>query len=361
MSLKLRSVLRSPLLWLALVAAAIAVAWFMTQRLAPPPLPEGIAAGNGRLEAVSIDVASPTGGRVMTMTVEEGDAVVANQVLARMDTDSLEAQRREAQAQLRSRQISRDAAESGVKQAEADHAATQAQVAQRQTEVEAAQRRLARSEQLIGHKAISRQELDDDRARVNGAQAALDAARAQVAAAEARIATAQAQVVDAEAGIAAAAAAIERIDTQINDSILRAPRAGRVQYRVAQPGEVVPAGGRVLNMIDLSDVYMTIFLPTSAAGRLAIGDEARLLLDAAPNHPIPGEVSFLSDVAQFTPRAVETTEERQDLMFRVRVRVPPELLERYAEYVKPGLPGMAYVRTHPNAVWPDWLQAGLMQ
>ncbi len=355
------NLLRSPLLWLALVAVIVAAAWLASQRLAPPPLPEGIASGNGRLEAVAIDIASRTGGRVSTIVVSEGETVAAGQMLAQMDTDTLEAQRREAQAQLRSRSISREAAESGVRQAEAEHDATEALVAQRQTELDAAQRRLARSQQLIDHKAISQQELDDDRARVNGARATLDAARAQVAAAEARIATARANVVDAEAGIAAAEAALERIQAEIDDSTLRAPRAGRVQYLVVQPGEVVPGGGRVLNMIDLTDVYMTVFLPTRDAGRLAIGDEARLVLDTAPDVPIPAEVSFLSDVAQFTPRAVETTEERQDLMFRVRIRIPASLLQRYAEYVKPGLPGVAYVRTQADAAWPEPLEAGLLQ
>jgi len=100
-----------------------------------------------------------------------------------------------------------------------------------------------------------------------------------------------------------------------------------VQYRVAQPGEVVGAGGRVINMVDLSDVYMTFFLPTALAGRVAMGTEVRLVLDAIPQYVIPAQVSFISDVAQFTPKTVETANEREKLMFRIRAQIPVELLK----------------------------------
>ena len=109
-----------------------------------------------------------------------------------------------------------------------------------------------------------------------------------------------------EAAIQAATARIERIMTDIVDSTLKSPVLGRVQMRVAQPGEVLGAGGRVLNLIDLSDVYMTFFLPTAAAGRVALGAEIRLVLDAAPQYVIPARASFVADVAQFTPKTVET-------------------------------------------------------
>ena len=146
------------------------------------------------------------------------------------------------------------------------------------------------------------------------------------------------------AAVDAAQAAIESIAADINDSVLKAPRDGRVQYRVAQPGEVLAAGGTVLNLVDLGDVYMTFFLPTAQAGRVAIGAEVRLVLDAAPQYVIPAKVTFVADVAQFTPKTVETAEERQKLMFRVKAQIAPELLRKHIEQVKTGLPGMAYVR-----------------
>jgi HlyD family secretion protein len=358
---RLRSLTRSGWFWIALIAAAALAAWYLSRELTAEELPPGFAVGNGRIEAVAIDVASRTGGRIRDILVEEGDTVTAGQVLAYMDTQQLEAQLREARAQLQRGQIGRVVAESGVAQAEAELSAARAVVAQRETELAAAERRLARSEQLARTDAVSQQSLDDDRARTEGARAALDAARAEVAAVEARIATARARIVDADAIIQAAEANIERIQADIDDSALRTPRSGRVQYRVAQPGEVVAGGGRVVNVIDLTDVYMTVFLPTADAGRIAMGAEARIVLDAVPDVVVPAEVSFVSDVAQFTPRTVETADERQDLMFRVRVRVPRALLERYPDYVKPGLPGVAYVRLDPDAEWPERLRTGLLE
>ncbi|HQN42098.1 MAG TPA: HlyD family efflux transporter periplasmic adaptor subunit, partial [Pseudomonadales bacterium] len=133
------------------------------------------------------------------------------------------------------------------------------------------------------------------------------------------------------------------------------------QYRIAQPGEVVGAGSRLLNVLDLTDVYMTFFLPTAAAGRLAIGSEVRLRLDAAPEYVIPAQISFVADVAQFTPKTVETASEREKLMFRVKARIAPELLKQHLRSIKTGLPGMAYVRIDPQAQWPEELQVKLPQ
>ncbi|MEF9604686.1 HlyD family efflux transporter periplasmic adaptor subunit, partial [Paracoccus sp. PXZ] len=133
------------------------------------------------------------------------------------------------------------------------------------------------------------------------------------------------------------------------------PRDGRVQYRIAQEGEIVAAGGRILNLVDLEDVYMTFFLPTAQAGRVEVGAEARLVMDAAPQYVIPARISYVADVAQFTPKTVETAEEREKLMFRVRAQVDPELLRKYSNYVKTGLPGTAYVRIDAEAGWPDTL------
>ncbi len=126
-------------------------------------------------------------------------------------------------------------------------------------------------------------------------------------------------------------------------------------------GEVVGAGSRLLNVLDLTDVYMTFFLPTAAAGRLAIGSEVRLRLDAAPEYVIPAQISFVADVAQFTPKTVETASEREKLMFRVKARIAPELLKQHLRSIKTGLPGMAYVRIDPQAQWPEELQVKLPQ
>lgn len=341
---------------LVLLAAASWLAW---RALQPDALPEGFASSNGRIEAVEIDIASKTAGRIAEVFVNEGDFVTAGQVLARMDTASLEAQLREAEAELESARIGIETAKSLVRQREAERAAALAVVAQRQAELDAAEKRLERTEELAARGTTSQQTLDDDRARFEAARAAVSAAEAQVAAAEAALGMANSQTVAAGAKVAAVTATIERINVDIDDSRLVAPRDGRVQYRVAQPGEVLSAGGKVLNLVDLTDVYMTFFLSTADAGRVALGAEARIVLDAAPQYVIPASVSYVADVAQFTPKTVETAEERQKLTFRIKARIDSELLRKYIRSVKTGLPGLAYVRLDEALAWPDALQVKL--
>lgn len=350
-----------PWLWIVLALILVGGGYYAWERSADSGLPEGIASGNGRIEAVEIDVSTRIPGRIKDILVNEGDFVRAGQLLGRMDTEQLEAQRRQAEAQLRRAIISVDTAKSFVLQREAEQSAAVAVVAQREAQLDSAQRKLERSEQLIKTAAISQQILDDDRSAAEGARAAVGAAKAQRAATEAAINAAKAQVVDAEAAVEAARAAIESVTADINDSALKSPRDGRVQYRVAQPGEVLSAGGRVLNLVDLGDVYMTFFLPTAQAGRVAIGSEARIVLDAVPQYVIPARVSFVADVAQFTPKTVETEDERQKLMFRIKAQIPPELLRKYIQHVKTGLPGRAYVRLDPKADWPANLSGTLVQ
>lgn len=343
-------------LLLALALAAALGGWYAWQRLEPSAPTPGFATGNGRIEAVEIDVAAKIPGRVVDILVEEGEFVSAGQVLARMDTAVLEAQRRETEAQLRAAAIGVDTARSQVVQREAEVGAARAVVAQRRAELEAARKQLARTEELVPKGTATAQQLDEDRARFEGARAAVSAAEAQVAAAEAALGTARSQVVVAQAQVEAVGATLERIEVDIEDSALKSPRDGRVQYRVAEAGEVLAAGAAVLNMVDLADVYMTFFLPTVEAGRVALGAEVRLVLDAAPQYVIPARVSFVADVAQFTPKTVETREERLKLMFRVKARLDAALLRKHLRQVKTGLPGVAHVQLDPAAPWPAQLE-----
>ena len=319
----------------------------------------GLASGNGRIEATEIDVATKLGGRVEEILVSEGSFVKSGEPLARMQILSLQAQQKEALAGKDRAVHTVAAAKAQVALRESDHAAALAQVAQRESELDNAQRRLARSETLTKEGASSAQELDDDRARVRGAQAALKATQAQAAAAKAAIAAAQAEVTGSDSSVAAAMATVQRIAVELQDSTLTAPRDGRVQFRLAQPGEVLGAGGKVLNLVDLSDVYMSFFLPETVAGRIALGSDVRIVLDAAPNMVIPAKVSFVSATAQFTPKTVETASERQKLMFRIKARIDPELLQKHLNQVKTGLPGQAYVLAEPGAQWPAHLQVKL--
>lgn len=346
---------------LGLVILVGGAGYYAWQQSHTDALPEGIASGNGRIEAVEIDVSAKSPGRIKDILVDEGDFVKAGDVLVRMDTTQLEAQRRQAQAQFQRAKIGVDTANTLIIQREAERTAAAAVVTQREAELDAAERTLTRSERLASSNTISQQVLDNDRATERGAAATVAAAKAQLAASDAGINAAKAQVVDAAAAVESARAAIESIEAEIDDATLRSPRDGRVQYRIAEPGEVLGSGGRVLNLVDLGDVYMTFFLPTAQAGRVALGTEVRLVLDAAPRYVIPAKATFVADVAQFTPKTVESEEERQKLMFRIKAQIAPDLLRKYIQQVKTGLPGVAYVRIDPEAEWPTNLQGTLLQ
>ena len=314
---------------LLLVVAGASIWWFYVRI---PPL-VGFGSGNGRLEVQEIDVATKFPGRIAEVLVDEGDSVQVGQVVARMDSSSLNAQVREAEAQvLRSRQ---------------GQITAKALIAQRRSETLLAERDFERARALYVNANISAKDYDRTRSTMDTAKAATTQAEAQLA--------------EADATIAASLAQKERIQVDLKDSVLTAPRSGRVQFRLAEPGEVLAAGGKVLTLIDPTDVYMTVFLPAAEAGKIALGAQARITLDAAPNLVIPSAVSFVADKAQFTPKEVETRTEREKLMFRIKVKIDPELVKGHEAQVKPGLPGVAYVQLDSSVQWPPSLQTKLIR
>jgi HlyD family secretion protein len=215
----------------------------------------------------------------------------------------------------------------------------QAQTRVKKSELDYAEKQYKRSAQLVKSGAVSGQEADVDLARAESARAALIGV--------------QAQVVASQSTIDAQTAEMERIKALLADNTLRSPIRARVQARLAQPGEVVAAGGKVLSTLDLSDVFMYVFLPTNVTGKLALGADARIVLDALPGFPVKAVVSYISPNAQFTPKTVETAEERHNLTFRVKLQIPDkEKLRAYERMVKVGTPGMGYVQLDPNAEWP---------
>ncbi|WP_158964833.1 HlyD family secretion protein [Chachezhania sediminis] len=335
-----------------LACVAAFTAWSV---LTDPGLPDGIATGNGRIEGTEIEIAALAGGRIAEITVDEGQIVQKGDVLVRMDTVLLEAQKRQAEAALERAKVAIETAKSIVAQAEAQKTAAEAAVAQAEAGQTLAEAEVARSKSLAKNNIVAQQVLDADIADYKRAEATVASAKANVIAAEATIGSARAQVNDAEAAVDSAKAQIDYVTKQIEDSTLTSPREGRIQYLVAREGEVVSAGARILSLVDLTDIYMTFFLPTAQAGRVAVGAEARLVMDAAPDYVLPAHISYVADVAQFTPKTVEAPDERDKLMFRVRARIDSALLEKYITYVKTGLPGDAYVKTDPDTPWPAFL------
>ncbi len=316
---------------LLLVAAGTGgVYWW---RASQPVLPLGIAWSNGRLEADEIDIDTKFAGRIAELRADEGDLVKAGQVVAVMDTRDLEASLKKAQAVVL--QTSRSLEEA------------KAAVEQQKSQVLLARQELARARALAPKGWMTKEMMDQRQQQMDATVAGLNAATARVG--------------EAEHALDAAKHDVELYEVNINDNTLVAPRDGRVQYRTANLGEVLPAGGRVFTMLDTSYVYMDVYLPTADAGRVRLGSEARIVLDAYPGRAIPAAVTFLASQAQFTPKTVETKDERDKLMFRIRVRVDPALLRTRAEAVRSGLPGVAYLRTDPSVSWPPQLQASLSQ
>lgn len=316
---------------LAGVALLAAAGYYGYRTLRTDRLPDGFASGNGRIEANEIDVATKFAARILTIPVEEGDLIQAGTVVATLDTRDLEAQLRSAEALLRQSRQARDEATSLI--------------AQRASEADFAAKELERALILFGKGHVAQQRVDQARNSRRTAEAALAAATSHRA--------------SAEEAIAAAAGDADRLRDLVADGVLKAPRTARVLYRLAEPGEVLAAGGKAVTLLDLSNVYMTFFLPTDSAGTLAVGAEARLLLDALPDTAIPATVTFVAPRAQFTPKQVETRTERDRMMFRVKARVPEALVAQHIDRVKTGLTGVAYVKLTPAAPWPDRLESRL--
>lgn len=305
----------------------------LIDKFRPNRLPEGFFNTNGRLESEQVEIAAKYAGRIAEVLAREGDTVEAGQIVARMDVSDINAQLAAAQARQR--------------RAEQAKALALAVVAQRESEQKLAMQELARAEALVAKGFATAQVADQRRSTKNVADAALNAARANVS--------------DADAAIDAAKAEITRIDTILDDMVLKAPRRGRIEYRLAQAGEVLGAGSRVLTLIDLTDIYMTVFVPSSVATQLAYDDDARLILDAIPQYVVPAKVTFVASEAQFTPKTVETKEEREKLMFRVKLTLPVALLRKYENEAKTGVRGMAFLRTDHAKDWPETLKVKLPQ
>jgi HlyD family secretion protein len=303
----------------------------LIDRLRGRDMPEGIVKTNGRIEATQVDVAAKYPGRLATLTVDEGDEVTAGQVVATISSPETEAQLRAAQAQV----------------LKAKHALAEADalIVQRKSDLDFARTDYDRGKPLLEHGTMTQQVLDQRRNKFESAEAAYVAANAQHD--------------EAEAAIKAADADVERLQSILVDLVLVSPRTGRVQYRLARSGEVIAAGQRVLTILDLKDVYMTIYLPAEVTGQLLLGDEARTILDPIPQYVLPNTISFVATDAQFTPKSVETAEERQKLMFRVKLQGDPAVLDKFHRAVKTGVRGLAFVRTNPKIPWPNELAVKL--
>lgn len=316
------------LVLMGLVGVGSAAAWRWWKLAQPIPLPTGIVSGNGRIESVQVDVAAKYGGRIKEILAREGDMVEEGQVLVKMDTDELQAELEKDKSKL----------------AESEQAAAEVktEITKDESQVNLADVEFKRTKSLFDRKVVAREEYDRYRTRLETAKASLEGSKAKLN--------------TANQSINSAAAEVKRTQVRIDDATLKSPVKGRVLYRLAEPAEVVPLGGKVLTLVNLGDVYMELYLPAQEAARVKIGADARIVLDARPEYAAQAKVTYVSPEAQFTPKQVETRSERDKLMFRIKLQVPPELVLPYIERIKTGVRGMGYVRLDDTVAWPAFLE-----
>ena len=311
--------------------------------------------GNGRIEATEVTISAKLAGRIEKIYIEGGQLVTNGQKLVEMQTDELRADLLKAKAALAEAEAKVKEAESAIAVREAEAEAAKGTVAEKKSQLRGAENKERRFKSTASG-ALPVTEIEDAETMVQSHKAQLMSAEASAQKAAAEVESAKSRLEVARADVEAQKAAIKRIEVDLNDCTIVAKHDGRIQYRIAQVGEMVGSGAGILNLVDLTDVYMTLFIPEKLIGSIAQGAECRIVLDAAKEWPIHANISYVSSIAQFTPKTVETEVEREKLMFKVRARIPPENLKKYIEYARTGLPGVAYVRLDPTAEWPEFLR-----
>ena len=273
--------------------------------LSDDALPEALIQANGRIEGDRLLVASKFPGRVTKLLAREGDRVKAGQVLVQLDDTQASAQARQARAAV------------VALQADAAAAGRNAEQTQRDTE---------RFREL----------------RAEGTASVREAEQAELAArvAQDRFASAQAQLSRARAALAEA-------ESVLTDLTVRAPADGTVATRMADAGEVVAAGAVLLILIDPDHLYLKVYVPEALIGKLRLGLPARLYIDAFPDQPFEAELRYIAAQAEFTPKEVQTADERVKLVYAVKLYLKTNPEHR----LTPGQPADAVIRWKEDVPW----------
>ncbi len=295
------------LLALALIVVA-AVGWWLLYR--PEPLPEGLIQANGRFEGDHYTVASRVPGKVTELLVREGDNVTKGQLLVRLD---------DAQARARL-----DQAKQAVAAAEA------AMQAERQAERQARRDR-DRLQNLLAKETASRQEAERAELAWRVASDQLEAARARRDQAR---------------------AAVAEVESLLDDLEIHAPAAGVITTRIVAEGEVVAPGSPLLDIVDLDRLYLKVYVPAKEIGKLRLDLPAQIWVDAFPDEPFPAVVRYIASRAEFTPKEVQTPDERVKLVYAIKLYLD----ENPDHRLVPGLPADAMIRWQEGAPWmkPRW-------
>ncbi len=386
------------------VVIVAVVAVFLVRRTADHNnlLPEGAIAGNGTVEATEVEISSNVAGRLLTLTAREGDAVSAGQVVATLDNGDLAGQVEQARGsvmaaeaavaeleagtrpeKIRSLEAQLDAAMKSQKQAEARRDLVmagariekikqlKASLVQTRVSLADAETHLKRMEKLEASGAVPTQELDRARTRRDVAAAQVDLAEQKLAEAEAgarpeEVLEVEAAVAKAAAGVKVAQAALDlakagprketiaaararvvqargalqSVEYLMEQTTITAPIDGRVTLRNSEPGEVITPGFPILRLADLSEVHLRVFVPEPRVGLVKLGQDAEVVTDTYPDRKYAGRVVEISEKPEFTPKNVQTREERVKLVFGVKIQV-----ENPDQELKPGMPADAVIHT----------------
>jgi HlyD family secretion protein len=328
---------------------------------------------NGRIEGDTIIIASKTPGRIVELGVREGTGVKADQVLVRLEDGIARARLAQAEADIAAAQARVDAARATLTllRSQVPHtiAAAEAGVASARTglgQAEAARMQDARdldranklaADKFVGPQFVERAELalkthaeqrDAALAALERAQQALNDARLGPQ----RIRVGEAELAAAQGVLATAQAKRAEAQTALDDLTLASPAAGIVTSRFANSGEVITAGAPIFELVDLDRLYLKVFVPEKEIGKVRRGLPARIYSDAFPDQPFAATVRYIGARAEFTPKEVQTPDERVKLMYEVRL-----YLDRNPEHrLTPGLPADAMIRWKEDAAWakPRW-------
>jgi HlyD family secretion protein len=309
--------------------AAVLLAVCMAAACRTPPPSDRVRA-SGHVEATEVQVSAEVGGRLLELRVAEGDRVAAGDVIARLDTRDTElalqrvkAERQAADAQLRL--LRAGSRREDVRQAGAQFQAANAEIEAAQADLTAAEADLARFEALLASNAGSRKQRDDALARRDVARGRLQAARERARAGQETVARLEAgarreEIEGAAARLATVDAQIATLEKAIGDATITAPAAGVVTEKLVDRGELIAPRMPLVVITDLDRAWADVFVDEPAVPRLRVGQPATLHTDAGGD-AIPGRVTFISPKAEFTPRNVQTAEERSRLVYRVKVTV----------------------------------------
>jgi HlyD family secretion protein len=340
----------------ALASAAVVIGREMLLKRA---LPEGLLQANGRIEGDTVTVSSKLAGRIAKLHAREGASVGAGEVLVELEDEQLQAkvnQARQAvaaaQAQLKATQAALEVLRQDVPLAvAADEAAlAQAQAAEVQAQRDAGRfRDLAESGTVEPHK---REQADLASTVAQAARKAAEQRLAQAKLGNARIKVKEAEVTAAESQLGQARAVLAEAESVERDLVLKAPVAGVVTTRTRDVGEVVAAGTPILSIVNLDDLYLEVYVPGAQIGKLRLNLPARIFTDAYPDRPFGATVRYIASRAEFTPKEVQTPDERVKLVYAVRL-----YLDKNPDHcLSPGLPADAVIQYKPGTPWaaPCW-------